>query len=90
MSAFTEAELEQVFLDQLELQHYDYLSGDSLHRETSDVLIEDDLREFLRKRYAAEGITESEISQIVMSLKSASALPVYDANKRMFARMTQG
>ena len=90
MSAFTEAELEQVFLDQLELQHYDYLSGDSLHRETTDVLIEDDLREFLRNRYAAEGITESEISQIVMSLKSASALPVYDANKRMFARMTQG
>lgn len=87
---FDEAALEQAIIDKFEAEGYDHVSGDNLHRELTDVLIEDDLREFLNAKYAGNGITATEIQGIIDSLKSASPLPVYDANKRMFSRMVDG
>lgn len=87
---FDEALLEQAIIDKFKAQGYEYVSGDSLHRELTDVFIEDDLRKFLEKKYADKGITATEINGIISSLKSASALPVYQANKRMFSRMVEG
>ena len=89
-SLFTEAVLEQAIIDKFIGQGYDYISGDSLHRELTDVLIEEDLSAFLAAKYAPEGIKASEISSIIRSLRYASALPVYSANKSMFLRMVEG
>ena len=87
---FSEAVLEQAIIDKFIAEGYDYVSGDNLHRELTDVLIKEDLSAFLAAKYAPQGITESEISSIIRSLRYASALPVYSANRSMFHRMVEG
>ena len=91
MSAiFSEAVLEQAIIDKFIAEGYEHFYGDDLHRELTDVLIEEDLSAFLAVKYAPQGITGSEISTIIRSLRYASALPVYSANRSMFLRMVEG
>ena len=87
---FTEAMLEQAIIEKFIVEGYDHVSGDDLHRELTDVLIEDDLSAFLAAKYVSQGITASEISSIIRSLRYASATPVYSANRAMFSRMVEG
>lgn len=87
---FSEAVLEQAIMDKFIAEGYEHVSGDDLHRELTDVLIEEDLSAFLADKYAPQGITGSEISSIIRSLRYASALPVYSANRSMFLRMVEG
>lgn len=90
MKIFDESTLEQAIIDKFVSQNYEYVSGDNLHRELTNVLIEEDLYKFLSLKYADKNITHNEIMSIIKSIKSASALPVYSANKKMFARMVDG
>ena len=87
---FSEAVLEQAIIDKFIAEGYDYVCGDNLHRELTDVIIEEDLSAFLGAKYAPQGITQSEIDSIIRSLRYASALPVYSANRAMFSRMVEG
>ena len=87
---FSEAVLEQAIIDKFKDEGYDYVSGDDLHRELADVLIEEDLSAFLASKYAPQGIMQSEIDSIIRSLRYASATPVYSANRAMFMRMVEG
>ena len=87
---FSEAVLEQAIIDKFKAEGYDYVSGDNLHRELTDVLIEDDLSAFLAAKYAPQGITQSEIASIIRNLRYASAIPVYSANRNMFLKMVEG
>ena len=48
MSAiFTEAVLEQAIIDKFKAEDYRYTAGDDLHRELTDVLIEEDLKGYV-------------------------------------------
>ena len=87
---FSEAVLEQAIIDKFITEGYEHVSGDDLHRELTDVLIEDDLSAFLAAKYAPQGITQSEIDSIIRNLRYASSTPVYSANKAMFSRMVEG
>lgn len=87
---FTEAVLEQAIIDKFKGEGYDYVSGDNLHRELTDVLIEEDISAFLAAKYAPQGITQSEIDSIIRNLRYAAATPVYSANRAMFTRMVEG
>ena len=90
MPVFDESTLEQAIIDKLVAQGFEYVSGDNLHRELTDVIIEDDLCKFLKTKYAVNGITDNEIQSIIQSLRAASATPIYSANKKMFNRMVEG
>lgn len=90
MNGFTEATLEQVIVDAIKGKGYIYVHGDNIPREYEDVLIEDDLRMFLMRRYASNGITKPEIDQIILSLRSAPANPLYDSNRTMFRKIVEG
>lgn len=87
---FSEAVLEQAIIDKFIEEGYEHTSGDDLHRELTDVLIEEDLSMFLAAKYAPQGITNSEISSIIRSLRYASASPLYSANRNIFLRMVEG
>ena len=87
---FSEAVLEQAIIDKFIAEDYDYVSGDNLHRELTDVLIEEDLTTFLTAKYASQGITHAEIESIIRSLRYASSSPLYSANRNMFLRMVEG
>ena len=89
-AVFTEAVLEQAIIDKFKAEDYRYTAGDDLHRELTDVLIEEDLKAFLKAKYAPEGITDSEVDSIIRSMRYASPVPLYSANKAMFLRMVEG
>ena len=51
-----EAKLELSVMELFQNEGYEYLSGDTILRETTDVLIKNDLRMYLMMKYAADGI----------------------------------
>ena len=85
-----EAQLELSVLELFQQEGYEYLSGDSILRETTDVLLKDDLRMYLMMKYAADGITSNEIETIIFGLVRASHEPLYDANKEMLNKIIEG
>ena len=85
-----EAQLELSVMELFQQEGYEYLSGDSILRETTDVLLKDDLRMYLMMKYAADGITSNEIETIIFGLVRASHEPLYDANKEMLNKIIEG
>lgn len=85
-----EAQLELSVMELFQQEGYEYLSGDSILREKSDVLLKDDIRSYLMLKYAADGITSNEIETIILGLVRASYDPLYDANKDMLTKVIDG
>ena len=54
MSKFTEAKLEQAFIELLENEGYPHFLGNTISRVDDDVWIEEDLKNYLLNRYAKE------------------------------------
>ena len=90
MSHFSEAQLEKVFVDLFREQGYDYVHGDSISRDVRDVLLYDDLRDFLRKKYRNVGITENEISTAIAQLEKTDGGGVYAENVEAMRRIMDG
>mgnify|MGYP006377769715 FL=1 len=86
---FTEHSLELSIMELFENEGYTHHTGQDIHREKTDVLLPELLSAFLLHRYAADGITESEIAIIITQLKNISGSD-YDANKRMLDLICNG
>ena len=85
--AFREADLEKAIKDLLVQEGYSYVPGEQVPRKSDDdVIIESDLRAYLHSRYDSEGITESEISRLVLMLRSLPSGDLYESN-RCFCEM---
>ena len=89
MAAFNEHSLEMSIMELFQDENYIYLNGGQIHRERSEVLLVDDLREYLLNRYAAEGLTENEVDSIILRLKSISGT-IYEANKAVCKMICDG
>ena len=68
MANFNEHSLEMSIMELFQDEGYVYLNGEQIHRERSEVLLIDDLRKSLLNRYAAEGLTASEVDSIILRL----------------------
>ncbi|MDD5395250.1 MAG: type I restriction endonuclease subunit R [Thiothrix sp.] len=90
MARFTEAKLEQAIITLLGEQGYPHVPGESIARNPQDALLQDDLRAYLTNRYAADGITDSEIGQIIRCLETLPASDLYDSNKTVIKLVTDG
>ena len=90
MSKFTEEKLELAFIELLENQGITYVFGKDIQRNQSEVLLEDDLKEYLKSRYKTENIRESEINGIVRKLHSYPASDLYDSNKSIMKLISDG
>ena len=90
MSKFTEEKLELAFIELLENQGITYIFGKDIQRNQSEVLLEDDLKEYLKSRYKTENIRESEINGIVRKLHSYPASDLYDSNKSIMKLISDG
>ena len=89
MPNFNEHALELSIMELLQDEGYSYISGDALSRDLSDVLLADDLRQYLHDRYASEGITDSEIDGMILNLRSISGT-IYEANKAVYKLLCDG
>jgi len=89
MANFNEHALEMSIMELFTEEGYTYLSGDKIHRERTEVLLKDDLKQYLYNRYAQDGITPSEVDSIVLMLKSVSGT-IYEANKAVYKMICDG
>ncbi|MCW8918368.1 MAG: HsdR family type I site-specific deoxyribonuclease [Gammaproteobacteria bacterium] len=90
MTKFTEDKLEQAIIALLEQQGYPHHKGDSFTRQPSEVLIRDDLRDYLASRYAKEQITPEEIESVIRRLERLPALDLYDSNRQINKMVSDG
>ena len=87
---FTEAELESAIISLFEEQGYIYVHGEGINRSYEDILIEDDLRDFILSRYANEGLSNGELQAIVNKLSLIQASPLYNGNRETFRLVNEG
>jgi len=87
---FTEAKLEQVFIELLENEGYPHSLGHTISRTEDEVLIEDDLKNYLLNRYKKEQLTEIEAQSIILQLKALSSNDLYESNKKIMRWLADG
>ena len=87
---FTEAQLEKAFADLLGQEGFLHHLGITIARNPEEVLIEEDLRDFLLTQYAAQGITANEVNSIILQLKSLPTSDLYESNKTFLRMLSDG
>ena len=61
---FTEAKLEQAFIELLENEGFPHFLGNTISRADDEVLIVQDLKDYLLNRYKTEQLTKIEVQSI--------------------------
>ena len=89
MANFNEHALEMSIMELFKDEGYTYVSGDQVHRERTEVLLTDDLKQYLYNRYAKDGITPSEVDSVILMLRNISGT-IYEANKAVFKLLCDG
>ena len=89
MTNFNEHALEMSIMELFKDEEYAYVSGDQIHRERTEVLLTDDLKQYLYNRYAKDGITPSEVDSIILMLRNIGGT-IYEANKSVFKLISDG
>jgi type I restriction enzyme R subunit len=96
---FTEQKLETAIIELLGEQGYPHVLGEAIDlsacdaqagRSPHDVLIKEDLRNFLNKQYANDGITSGEIENIIRQLEAYPAGDLYESNKAIMRLVSDG
>ena len=87
---FTEEKLERAFTELLGQEGFPHHLGINIARKPDEVLIEEDLQNFLQKQYASQGITVNEVKSIILQLKSLPASDLYESNKTFLRMLSDG
>jgi type I restriction enzyme R subunit len=87
---FTEAKLEQAFIELLGDESFPHCIGNTIARVDNEVLIEEDLKNYLLGRYENEELTEIEVQSIIFQLKSLSSADLYESNKKIMRWLADG
>ena len=87
---FTEEKLERAFTELLGQEGFPHHLGITIARKPDEVLIEEDLQNFLLIQYASHGITINEIKSIILQLKSLSSTDLYESNKTFLKMLSDG
>ena len=91
MKYFNESQLEQSIIALLLEQDYDYVKGDALtERDLDEVVLHDDLAQYLRNRYKNDGITEQEVESAIRVIKQKTGGSLYDENKHTLNLLMDG
>ena len=88
--SFNEATLEEAIIEMLGEQGYPHVVGEHVERSPDEVLIKEDLQNFLSARYAMDGITEGEIDRIIKQLEGFSSADLYESNKQIMMMVSDG
>lgn len=87
---FTEEKLEQAFIALLGNENFPHHVGNTITRSLDEVLIEEDLLNYLLRKYAKQQITVSEAKSIVLRLKNLPASDLYESNKTILRWLSDG
>ncbi len=87
---FTEAKLENAFIELLEQEGFPHHLGNTITRSVDEVLIEEDLLKYLLTKYQKQNLTNTEAKSIVLQLKSLPASDLYESNKTILRWLSDG
>jgi type I restriction enzyme, R subunit len=87
---FNEAQLEAAIIELLGEAGYPQAFGQTIDRQPQEVLIKADLRDFLTRQYAKEGITPGEIESVIRKLEAYSTADLYKSNKAVMKLVSDG
>ncbi len=103
---FTEAQLEQAFIHLLQDEQMTHLVGGEVrknefqgveepptqygHIVTEKVLIDADLRNYLKSNYAKDYITDAEVDSIIRDLERLPSSDLYESNKTFMKMVSDG
>ena len=91
MSKFNEATLENAIMDLFQNDiNYTYIHGDEIHKDKEEVLLENEIMQFLLLKYRDKGIKKDEAERIVRDLKDLAKQPIYEANREITRLLTSG
>ncbi|PKQ62520.1 type I restriction endonuclease [Labilibaculum filiforme] len=87
---FTEEKLEQAFIELLEQENIPHFLGADIKRAPEEVLIKEDLKAFLLRKYLAEKLTNSEVDLIIRDLEKLPSSDLYESNKVIMKKVRDG
>jgi type I restriction enzyme R subunit len=64
--------------------------GNTISHADDEVLIEEDLKNYLLNRYAKEQLAEIEAQSIILKLKTFSSADLYESNKKITRWLADG
>lgn len=88
MVKFTESELEKSIIEFFQENGYEYLDGELIHRKYDEILLEDDLRKYLSRRY--QSVSSTEMEKIINKIKYVRNKPLYIGNREAFLLINEG
>ena len=87
---FNEETLEHAVIELFAEEQIPHCKGETIHKEMSDVLLREDLKQFLLNQYAGENITLNEIQSIIRQLELYSSAALYISNKAIMKLVADG
>lgn len=87
---FNEDTLEQAVIELFHENGIPHLHGETIHKEMSDVLLRDDLKQFLMNQYSDQDITMNEIEGIIRTLDLFPSSALYESNKAIMKLVADG
>ncbi len=87
---FTEETLENAVIELFETVQIPHVHGETIHKEMDDVLLRDDLKQFLLDKYSDEDITVNEIESIIRMLDLYPSSALYESNKAIMKIISDG
>ena len=90
MSNFNEETLENAVIELFAAEGYPHVKGENIHKAMEDVLLRDDLKQYLFNRYSAEDITPNEVELIIRQLEAYPAAALYESNKKIMKLIADG
>jgi len=90
MSYFNESQLEQSIIALLQEQGYDYTKGEEIVRDLDEVVLPDDLSQYLRNRYKNDGITDTEVEAAIRVITQKHGGTLYAENKHTLSLLMDG
>ncbi|PKP29595.1 MAG: type I restriction endonuclease, partial [Bacteroidetes bacterium HGW-Bacteroidetes-17] len=87
---FTEEKLENAFIELLGNENFPHYFGNTILRAVDEVLIEEDLLNYLLAKYEGKHLTETEAKSIILQLKTLPASDLYESNKLIMRWLSDG
>lgn len=90
---FTESSFENAFLQLFHEKYkdiYQYVCGYDIHRQAEDVLLKDDFKDYLFRRYPDLNLNDYEIDKILNNLETARGTSVYESMNKTLEVLRNG
>ena len=86
---FNESELEKAVVEIFEQEGYEHIDGEKIPT-SEEILLLDDLHEFILDRYAEENLSETELQKITNKISLINSTPLYIGNRETFFLVSEG